>query len=82
MHNYAGSFFDGLLAFGLFLVRRDRKRLGLPRPEYRCWTAVAIFYVLSKLFLLVMPWVPPPGGLNAGAFSFFYASISIAVLGT
>jgi hypothetical protein len=82
MQNYPGSFFDGLLAFGLFLVRRDRKRLNLPAPEYRCWTVVAIFYVLSKVFLLVMPWVPPPGGLNAGAFSFFYASSSIAGFST
>lgn len=81
MGNYPSSFFDALLAVGLFMVRRHRKQLGLPSGEYRSWTFVVVFFIASKVFMLVMPWIPPPGGINGGAFSFFYASSSITGMG-
>ncbi|OCF32482.1 high-affinity methionine permease [Kwoniella heveanensis BCC8398] len=81
IQNYPSSFFLALMTFGLFIVRRDRKRLNLPRPEYRSWTVVVLFFLASNLFLLVMPWVPPTGGINNSSFGFFYGASSITGLG-
>ena len=81
LSNYPSSFFEAIMTAGLFLVRRQRKRLNLPPSEYRSWTFVVLFFLAAKVFLLVMPWVPPPGGINAGAYSFFYAASSITGLG-
>lgn len=81
LQNYPNSFFLLLIAVGLFLVRRQRKIAGLPRGEFRTWTVAILFFSLAKALLLVMPWVPPPGGIYAGDVSFFYATSSITGLG-
>ena len=62
LQNYPQSFFLALMAIGLFVVRRQRARLGFPKPEYRSYSWVAIFFILANAFLLVMPWVPPKDG--------------------
>lgn len=81
LQNYPSSFYLALTTIGLFFIRRQRARLGLPRTGYRGWTVVAIFYVLGNVFLLIMPWVPPKAGINASAFGFFYAASSLVGLG-
>ncbi|KAK4688973.1 hypothetical protein P7C73_g1143, partial [Tremellales sp. Uapishka_1] len=81
LSNYPNSFFLGLMTLGLFFVRRERKLLNLPKSEYRSWTFVVVFYLASILFLLIMPWVPPKGGINAGAFHFAYFTSSLVGLG-
>ncbi|WWC97669.1 hypothetical protein V866_004553 [Kwoniella sp. B9012] len=81
LQNYPSSFFLALMTLGLFIVRRDRKRLNLPRPEYRSWTVVVLFFLAANLFLIIMPWVPPPGGINNSSFGFFYGASSLAGLG-
>ncbi|ODO09525.1 hypothetical protein I350_03128 [Cryptococcus amylolentus CBS 6273] len=81
LSNYPSSFFLALMTVGLFVVRRRRARLNLPPSEYRSWTFVVLFFLASNIFLLVMPWVPPPGGLNGGSYSFFYASSSLTGIG-
>ncbi|KAL1412172.1 hypothetical protein Q8F55_003182 [Vanrija albida] len=81
LQNYPSSFFLALMTFGLFLVRRNRKRLGLPKTEYRSWTFVALFYLAANIFLIIMPWVPPKAGINASSFNFFYAASSLTGLG-
>ncbi|OBT40134.1 hypothetical protein VE00_09946 [Pseudogymnoascus sp. WSF 3629] len=35
---------------------------------------VLLFYIAIQVILLVMPWVPPVGGIYAGSVSFFYAT--------
>lgn len=81
LHNYPDSVFLLLMAVGVFIIRRQRRRLNLPRPAYRSWTWVVLLYILSKIYLLVMPWVPPKGGVNKSAFHFFYAASSLTALG-
>lgn len=81
LSNYPSSFFLALMTFGLFLIRRQRKALNLPKTEYRGWTVVAWFYLLVNVFLLIMPWVPPKAGVNASSFNFFYAASSLTGLG-
>ena len=71
---YPLSFFNVLMAVGLYLVRYRRKRLGLPRPEFRAWDSVIIFNIAVYVYLLVMPWYPPEGGMYAGDVSFWYAT--------
>ncbi|WWC67390.1 uncharacterized protein I206_101298 [Kwoniella pini CBS 10737] len=81
IQNYPSSLFLALMTFGLFIVRRDRKRLNLPRPEYRSWTIVVLFFLAANLFLIIMPWVPPTGGINNSSFGFFYGASSLTGLG-
>lgn len=75
--NYPNSFFLFLMAIGVYLIRRQRKRAGAPKSEFKAWDAAIILFILSKIFLLVMPWYPPAGGIYAGSVSFFYATSSI-----
>lgn len=62
------------MGVGLFVLRRRRRQANLPTAEYRAWDIMAIFYTLINLYLLVMPWYPPPGGRNGGDVSFWYAT--------
>lgn len=72
---YPSAFFNLALAVGLYLVRWRRSRAGLPaRGEFRAWDVVVIFNILVQLYLVVMPWYPPEGGIYAGDVSFFYAT--------
>lgn len=69
---YPSAIFNLALAFGLILVRYRRKRLGLPRPSFKVWDPVLGFNILVNLYLVVMPWYPPPGG--KGDVSFWYGT--------
>ncbi|KAH6633472.1 amino acid permease-domain-containing protein [Boeremia exigua] len=69
---YPASLFNLTLAVGLILVRQRRKRLGLPRPSFRVWDPVLAFNIFTNLYLIVMPWYPPPGG--RGNVSFWYGT--------
>lgn len=69
---YPASLFNLTLALGLIFVRQRRKRLGLPRPSFKVWDPVLAFNILVNLYLVVMPWYPPPGG--KGDVSFWYGT--------
>lgn len=76
---YPSAFFNLLLAIGLYLVRVRRRRLGLARPTFLSWDAAIIFTIMVNIFLLVMPWYPPPGG--KGDVSFWYATYVVTGIG-
>ncbi|CAM1507857.1 Fc.00g047050.m01.CDS01 [Cosmosporella sp. VM-42] len=78
---YPAAFFDFLMALGLIIIRRRRKRLGLPRPTFRTWDIVLYFNILKNVYLLVMPWYPPDGGPYSGDVSFWYATYAATGLG-
>lgn len=80
LQNYPQSAFFVLVAIAVFVLRRQRRRLGLPRAEYRAWTPCVLLCLASSVFLVVMPWVPPKGGLDSPSFHFFYATPSIVGL--
>ncbi len=71
---YPSSFFQLAMAIGIYIVRYHRKRLDLPRAEFRAWDVIMIFNILVNVFLLVMPWYPPDGGPFAGDVSFWYGT--------
>jgi hypothetical protein len=75
--NYPNSFFLFLMAVGVYLIRRQRRRVQAPRSEFKAWDVAVGIFIASKIFLLVMPWYPPAGGIYAGSVSFFYATSSI-----
>ncbi|KAL1413321.1 hypothetical protein Q8F55_001080 [Vanrija albida] len=81
LQNYPSSFFMALMTFGLWLVRRRRAQLNLPPSGYRSWNVAVVFFFLAKIFLIIMPWVPPKAGINASAFGFFYAASSLTGMG-
>ena len=77
--NYPQSFFYFLMALGLYLVRYRRGKLGLPglrsqEGGFRAWDVAVLFTIAINLYLLVMPWYPPPGGATGGDVSFWYAT--------
>jgi hypothetical protein len=65
------------MALGLFFVRKRRKAIGAPASEFRAWNVVVAFTICVNIYLLVLPWVPPKGGIYAGDVSFFYATYCI-----
>lgn len=75
--NYPDSFFLFLMTLGIYFIRRHRRHAGLGRSEFKCWDAAIVLFLASKMFLLIMPWHPPPGGIYGGSVSFFYATSSI-----
>nr|XP_019008023.1 uncharacterized protein I206_07191 [Kwoniella pini CBS 10737]OCF46804.1 hypothetical protein I206_07191 [Kwoniella pini CBS 10737] len=80
LQNYPESVFIFLMTLGVFFIRKQRKLLGLGRSEFKAWDAAVILYLASKVFLLIMPWVPPRAGIYGGAFSFFYATATLTGL--
>lgn len=81
LQTYPDSMFLFLMATGIYLIRRQRKRIGVGRSEFRCWDVAIIFYLLVKVFLLVMPWYPPEGGATGGDVSFWYATYCVVGIG-
>ncbi|KAH7145905.1 high affinity methionine permease [Dactylonectria estremocensis] len=78
---FPAAFFDFIMAVGLIIVRRRRKRLGLPAPTFRAWDWVLAFNIIKNVYLLVMPWYPPDGGPFSGDVSFWYATYAATGLG-
>ena len=81
LQSYPHNVFPFLLALGLFFVRKRRKQIGAPPSEFRAWNVVLFFTMAVNVYLLVLPWVPPEGGIYAGDVSFFYATYCIVGLG-
>jgi len=77
LQSYPANVFSFLTALGLFFVRRRRKEIGAPPSEFKAWNAVLVFTLCVNVYLLVLPWVPPEGGIYAGDVSFFYATYCI-----
>jgi multisubunit Na+/H+ antiporter MnhB subunit len=78
---YPNAIFMLLLSLGIFFVRRRHTRRGLGRPAFHAWTAAVVVNILVQIYLLVLPWYPPPGGRNAGNVSFWYATFIVVGLG-
>jgi amino acid transporter len=78
---YPSSLFNLLMAVGLYVLRFNRKRLGLPEPSFKMWDPVLIFAIAVQVYLLIMPWYPPTGGARGGDVSFWYGTYIVVGLG-
>ncbi|PGH00844.1 hypothetical protein AJ79_08096 [Helicocarpus griseus UAMH5409] len=80
---YPEAVFYFCMTSGLLLIRRQRKHIGASKTEFRAWNVAVAVGLLSNIFLLVMPWYPPEGGMYAGDVSFWYATycvVGIAII--
>lgn len=80
LQSYPSNVFAFATTFGLLLIRRRRARLGLPGTEFRVWNVVIAFSLAVNVFILAMPWYPPPGGRYGGDVSFWYATYCVVGL--
>lgn len=76
--SYPNLIFGAATAFSIWIFRSRRKAAGLPSPPFKAWNLVVFVQLANCVFLLVMPWVPPPGG--QGDVSFWYATYCVAGL--
>nr|OQO22187.1 hypothetical protein B0A51_09242 [Rachicladosporium sp. CCFEE 5018] len=80
LQNYPDSAFLFLMSIGLYFIRYQRKKIGIGRAPFKAWDIGIALYILTKVFLLVMPWYPPKGGRNGGDVSFWYATYCVVGL--
>ncbi|KAI5480141.1 High-affinity methionine permease [Pseudohyphozyma bogoriensis] len=81
LQSYPNNVFTAMSFIGVYLIRLQRKKAGLPPAQFQAWHAAILFRVAISVLLLVMPWVPPTGGIYAGDVSFFYATYCFVGLG-
>jgi amino acid transporter len=81
LESYPANVFFSLTTTGLLLIRRRRSRLGIPPTEFRVWAVAIIFSLAVNVFILAMPWYPPPGGRDGGDVTFWYATYCVTGLG-
>jgi amino acid transporter len=76
--SYPNLVFHAATAIGLWLLRRRRRLAGLASSTYRARNIYVSLYLLSAIFLLIMPWVPPEPG--HGDVSFWHATYCVVGL--
>jgi amino acid transporter len=81
LQSYPSNVFFFATTFGLLLIRRRRKRSSIPETDFRAWDTAIAFSLAVNVFILVMPWYPPPGGRYGGDVSFWYATYCAVGLG-
>ncbi|KAG6908688.1 hypothetical protein DXG01_003702 [Tephrocybe rancida] len=76
--SYPHLVFQCAMAVGVWVLRKRRALASIPRSLFEARNSIVIAYLLSSIFLLVMPWVPPePGHADV---SFWYATYCVAGL--
>ncbi|KAJ5274111.1 high affinity methionine permease [Penicillium angulare] len=78
---YPTNIFNFLLVIGILIIRRRRRALGLPAPQYSAWWIAIGFAMLATLYMLVAPWYPPNTGANGGDVSFWYGTYLVVGVG-
>jgi len=81
LNSYPRAFFDAALTVGIFIIRRQRKKIGASKTEFRGWNIALVFSLLVNIYLLAMPWYPPKGGATGGDVSFWYATYCAVGIG-
>ncbi|KAG0695133.1 amino acid/polyamine transporter I [Suillus ampliporus] len=77
--SYPNLVFNAATAIGVWLLRKRRTLAGLAPSKYRARNIYVSLYLLSAIFLLIMPWVPPERG--HADVSFWYATYCVVGLG-
>jgi hypothetical protein len=52
-----------LMVVGIYYLRYQRKKIGLPQPPFQAWHTALILQAAVCLFILIMPWFPPEEGV-------------------
>ncbi|KAG9737443.1 hypothetical protein KCU73_g9998, partial [Aureobasidium melanogenum] len=78
VEGYPGSVINFFVVVGFFWLRYAEP--GLDRP-FRCWLPVAAFYMVVQAFLMVAPFLRPPGGKGDTSLPYWlYPVVGIVVL--
>lgn len=80
LQSYPANVFAFATTFGLLLIRRRRARLMAESSDFKVWNIAILFSLLINVFILAMPWYPPPGGKFGGDVSFWYATYCVVGL--
>ncbi|KAH7033704.1 amino acid permease-domain-containing protein [Microdochium trichocladiopsis] len=81
LKSYPEAIFHVAMGVGLILVRQRRARSNTPPSSFRAWWAFVILYLLAQVYLLVMPWIPPTGGIYGGTVSFLWCTYMLVGMG-
>lgn len=66
------------MVLGLFILRY--RAAHIPRP-FKVWVIVPVFYLAAQCFLLIAPFLRPPGGKGDTSLPYWlYPIVGIAVL--
>lgn len=80
LEGYPGSVINFFVVMGFFWLRYSKPNLVRP---FRCWLPIAIFYLCAQVFLMVAPFLRPPGGKGDTSLPYWlYAVIGIVILVT
>lgn len=78
VEGYPGSVMNFLVVLGFFWLRYAAPDTHRP---FRCWWPVAAFYLAAQVFLLVAPFLRPPGGKGDTSLPYWlYPVVGIVIL--
>ncbi|RMZ76084.1 hypothetical protein DV737_g4955, partial [Chaetothyriales sp. CBS 132003] len=78
VEGYPGSVVNLFVVIGYFWLRYSAPKVTRP---FRCWWPVAAFYLVAQCFLLIAPFLRPPGGKGDTSLPYWlYPIVGIAIL--
>jgi amino acid transporter len=73
LRSYPDSLYLFLMTIGVYFLRHQRKKAGLPPAPFQAWHSALIFSAAVCLFILIMPWFPP----DESDVSFWYGTYCV-----
>ncbi|KAI8938449.1 hypothetical protein NX059_004341 [Plenodomus lindquistii] len=70
LRSYPDSVYIFLMVVGVYWLRHQRNKAGLPPAPFQAWHSALILSAAVCLFILIMPWYPP----EESDVSFWYAT--------
>jgi len=81
LEGYPSSVINFFVVVGFFYLRFGEPGKHWQRP-FKVWIPVAIFFLVAQAFLIVAPYLRPPGGKGDTSLPYWlYAVVGVAVLG-
>ncbi|KAF2822425.1 high-affinity methionine permease [Ophiobolus disseminans] len=77
LRSYPDNLYIFLMVIGVYWLRHQRKKAGLPPPPFQAWHSALILSAAVCLFILIMPWYPP----EQSDVSFWYATYCVVGIG-
>ncbi|KAH7092499.1 high affinity methionine permease [Paraphoma chrysanthemicola] len=77
LRSYPDSIYIFLMVIGIYFLRHQRKKAGLPPAPFQAWHSALILSAAVCLFILIMPWYPPV----ESDVSFWYATYCVVGIG-
>jgi amino acid transporter len=77
LRSYPDSLYIFLMVIGIYYLRYQRKKAGLPPASFQAWHSALILSAAVCLFILIMPWYPP----EESEVSFWYGTYCAVGIG-